>query len=127
MTETQDEEQRKLNDPDSEELEKRRLLAKANVLPFVIAATEGKQVDGAELELRSAIWAMKLQTTCCRLICCCLLMSWRHGRRVATWSIGLTRLLRYMPMLWPMVRKQAYLKGYSLTVLSLGLALLCHR
>ena len=55
VTEQDAEQARAVADPDGEETERRRILARANVMPFVMEATEGKRVDGAELEVRSAI------------------------------------------------------------------------
>ena len=55
VAEQEQEEQRKAVDPDAEEIEKRRLLARASVVPFILEATDGNKVDGAEAECRAAV------------------------------------------------------------------------
>lgn len=56
VIEAEQEEQRRQADPDSAELEKRRLMARSSVDPFILEATDGKAITGAESELRSAVF-----------------------------------------------------------------------
>ena len=56
VTEQEAEEKRAADDPDGAELEKRRILARANVLPFILEAMDGDPLQGAEKELRSAVF-----------------------------------------------------------------------
>ena len=41
-------------DPDGEETERRRILARASIMPFIDEAVEGKRITGVELEVRKA-------------------------------------------------------------------------
>ena len=49
------EEHRNQESPDGEEVERRRLLARSSVIPFIAEAVDGRHVDGAEAECRAAV------------------------------------------------------------------------
>ena len=55
VSEQEQEEQRRAVDPDGEETERSKLLARSSVVPFILEATEGKALDGAEREVRAAV------------------------------------------------------------------------
>ena len=55
VVEAGEEEHRNETAPDSEEVERRRLLARSSVIPFIAEATDGRHVDGAESECRAAV------------------------------------------------------------------------
>ena len=55
VVEAGEEEQRRAADPDGEEVERRKLLGRASVVPFIMEAVDNKAVTGAEAECRSAV------------------------------------------------------------------------
>ena len=55
VTEQDAEKKRATDDPDGEETEKRRLLCKASILPFINEAADDRKVEGVEKELRAAL------------------------------------------------------------------------
>ena len=55
VVETGEEEHRNQESPDGEEVERRRLLSRSSVIPFIAEATDGRHVDGAEAECRAAV------------------------------------------------------------------------
>ena len=55
VVEAGEEEHRNETAPDGEEVERRRLLSRASVIPFIAEATDGRHVDGAEAECRAAV------------------------------------------------------------------------
>ena len=55
VVEAGEEEHRNQESPDGEEVERRRLLARSSIVPFVAEAVDGRHVDGAEAECRAAV------------------------------------------------------------------------
>ena len=55
VIEAGEQEKRDQDAPDGEEVERRRLLARSSVVPFILEATEQRALDGAERECRAAV------------------------------------------------------------------------
>ena len=55
VVEAGEEEQRRAADPDGEETERRKLLGRSSVIPFIMEAVDNKVVTGAEAECRAAV------------------------------------------------------------------------
>ena len=55
VVEAGEEEHRQAVDPDGEEVERRKLLSRSSVVPFIMEATDGRALDGAEREVRAAV------------------------------------------------------------------------
>ena len=55
VVEAGEEEHRNQESPDGEEVERRKLLVRSSVIPFIAEATDGRHVDGAEAECRAAV------------------------------------------------------------------------
>ena len=55
VVEAGEEEHRQAVDPDGEEVERRKLLSRSSVVPFIMEAADGRALDGAEREVRAAV------------------------------------------------------------------------